>query len=50
MRLLIDGYNLLHASDVFGVDDQKGSLRGAREALVDWLGARLLEKARRAMI
>lgn len=36
-RLLIDGYNLLHAAGVFGTGGRT-CLEGAREALLDWLG------------
>lgn len=50
MRLLIDGYNLLHASDVFGAGDAAGSLRGSREALLDLLATHLPAKLRRATV
>lgn len=46
MRLLIDGYNLLHATDLFGASELAGTLRGSREALVDFL-VRRLDKRRR---
>lgn len=35
--ILIDGYNLLHASGVFGTVGRT-SLEASREALLDWLG------------
>ena len=47
MRLLIDGYNLLHATDLFGHGALAGTLRGSREALLDSLRTRLPEKLRR---
>ena len=47
MRLLIDGYNLLHATDLFGQGSLEGTLRGSREALLDFLIARLPEKLRK---
>lgn len=43
--LLIDGYNLLHASGVFG-EGGRTALEGAREALLDWLVATLPERQR----
>ncbi len=43
--LLIDGYNLLHASSVFGRHGRT-SLERSREALLDWL-ARVLEEPQR---
>ncbi|TWT86477.1 YacP-like NYN domain protein [Pseudobythopirellula maris] len=45
---LIDGYNLLHATDLFGVGELEGTLRGSREALVEFLVDRLTAKERRA--
>ncbi|TWT48256.1 NYN domain-containing protein [Botrimarina hoheduenensis] len=50
MRLLIDGYNLLHASDRFGVGELAGTLQGARESLLDWLAQHLTEKERRTTV
>ncbi len=44
--LLIDGYNLLHASGVFGAGGRT-SLESSREALLDWLGD-VLSHAQRA--
>ena len=38
--ILIDGYNLMHASGVFGTGGRT-SLESSREALLDWLGAML---------
>ena len=48
MRFLIDGYNLLHATDLFGAGELAGTLRGSREALLEFLVARLTEKERQA--
>ena len=42
---LIDGYNLLHASGVFGTVGRT-SLEASREALLDWLGEVLSEAQR----
>ena len=50
MRFLIDGYNLLHATDLFGAGELEGTLRGSREALMDFLVSRLTEKERRATL
>jgi uncharacterized protein len=47
VRLLIDGYNLLHATDLFGAGELAGTLRGSREALLNFLAARLGEGERR---
>ncbi|WP_350207812.1 NYN domain-containing protein [Botrimarina sp.] len=47
MRLLIDGYNLLHATDLFGAGELAGTLRGSRQALVDFLVDRLSPAERR---
>lgn len=47
MRLLIDGYNLLHATDLFGVGKQAGTLQGSREALLAFLAASLSAGERR---
>lgn len=46
MPLLIDGYNLLHATDVFGSGALAGTLQGSREALLAELAARLPERER----
>ena len=43
--ILIDGYNLLHASGVFGAGGRT-SLETSREALLDWLGAVLSDAQR----
>jgi len=43
--ILIDGYNLLHASGVFG-DYGRTPLEASREALLDWL-AEVLSEAQR---
>ncbi len=40
--ILIDGYNLLHASGVFG-SGGRTSLESSREALLDWLAESLSE-------
>lgn len=50
MRLLIDGYNLLHATDLFGAGELAGTLRGSREALVSFLAQRLSSAERRATV
>ncbi|MEX0585778.1 MAG: NYN domain-containing protein [Pirellulales bacterium] len=46
MTLLIDGYNLLHASGIFGRGVGPGTLRRARHALVRFLIASLTDKER----
>jgi predicted RNA-binding protein with PIN domain len=46
-RILIDGYNLLHATDVFGQGALEGTLQGSREALLAFLAARLTSRERR---
>jgi hypothetical protein len=43
--ILIDGYNLLHASGVFGVGGRT-FLESSREALLDWLGEVLSDAQR----
>ncbi len=43
MHLLIDGYNLLHATDLFG---DSGSFQQSREALLAFLGASLTDGER----
>jgi hypothetical protein len=43
--ILIDGYNLLHASGVFG-NGGRTSLESSREALLDWLGEALSDAQR----
>ncbi len=43
--ILIDGYNLLYASGVFGTGGRT-SLEGSREALLDWLGEMLSDAQR----
>jgi predicted RNA-binding protein with PIN domain len=43
--MLIDGYNLLQASGVFG-SSGRTSLEGSREALLDWLGEVLSDAQR----
>ena len=47
MSLLIDGYNLLHATDLFGSGELAGTLEGSREALLAFLANRLTSKERR---
>jgi predicted RNA-binding protein with PIN domain len=42
--LLIDGYNLLHATSIFGQGAAAGTLRGSREALLSFLVRRLPSK------
>src|SRR5690606_3973739 len=41
MRLLIDGYNLLHVSGVFAPRGGPASLERSRNALLAWLAATL---------
>ncbi len=50
MRLLIDGYNLMHVTDLFGAGELEGTLRGSREALLDFLAARLKERERKTAL
>jgi hypothetical protein len=45
MPLLIDGYNLLHATDIFGADP--GNFQQSREALLAFLASALEEKERK---
>lgn len=47
MTFLVDGYNLLHATDLFGNDELAGTLQGSREALLDFLARRLSAKERK---
>jgi hypothetical protein len=44
MPLVIDGYNLLHASDVFGQGPGRTSLESSRRALLDFLADHLPAK------
>ena len=46
MSLLIDGYNLLHASDIFGEGSGPGYFQRSREALLAFLAASLKETER----
>lgn len=46
MAYLIDGYNLLHNTDVFGRGALAGTLQGAREALLELLATTLTERQR----
>lgn len=48
MRLLIDGYNLLHVTDLFGQGKDAGTLHGARGALLVFLARTLSASERRA--
>lgn len=48
MRLLIDGYNLLHATDLFGTGKAAGTLQGSREALLAYLAHALSASERRS--
>ena len=48
MRFLIDGYNLLHATDLFGTGESAGTLQGSRDALLGFLAAALSASERRA--
>ncbi len=47
MRILIDGYNLLHATDLFGTGADAGTLQGSREALLAFLASALSAGRRR---
>lgn len=47
MRLLIDGYNLLYATDLFGTGTKAGTFAGSREALLEFLSQRLGDSLRR---
>lgn len=47
MRVLIDGYNLLHATDLFGTGRSAGTLQGSREALLGYLANTLSASERR---
>lgn len=46
MSLLIDGYNLLHATDIFGKDP--GNFQQSREALLEFLVTALLPAERKS--
>ncbi len=46
MSLLIDGYNLLHATDIFGEGTGPGGFQRSREALIAFLVASLKETER----
>lgn len=46
MKLLVDGYNLLHASGVFGRASDPPTLETARRALLDFLAQHLNERER----
>lgn len=35
--VIIDGYNLLYAEGIYGVDNPTGTLEDARDALIDWI-------------
>lgn len=51
MKLLVDGYNLLHASGQFGSPSDPPTLETARRALLDFLAQQLSERERsRAVI
>lgn len=43
MSLLIDGYNLLHATGIFGHGSGRGSLQRSRQALLNFLVSALAE-------
>ncbi|WP_425398354.1 NYN domain-containing protein [Aeoliella sp.] len=47
MRLLIDGYNLMHATYLFGSGNSAGTLHGAREAMLAFLASALSAGERR---
>lgn len=46
MPLLIDGYNLLHVTGIFGRTNDPSALHGSREALLDYLAAAIDQKRR----
>lgn len=46
MALLIDGYNLLHVTDIFGREGSGTALHRSREALLDWLAVAIDERER----
>lgn len=46
MKLLVDGYNLLHASGQFGSPNDPPTLETARRALLDYLTQQLPERER----
>lgn len=46
MALLIDGYNLLHATDIFGEGSGAGSFQRSREALLAFLATSLKDSER----
>jgi predicted RNA-binding protein with PIN domain len=46
MKLLVDGYNLLHASGQFGSPSDPPTLETARRALLDFLTQQLTERER----
>lgn len=46
MSLIIDGYNLLHATDIFGEGTGPGHFQRSREALLSFLSASLNESER----
>lgn len=46
MALLIDGYNLLHATDLFGPGGAATGLQGSRDALLGFLSGILDERER----
>jgi predicted RNA-binding protein with PIN domain len=46
MRLLVDGYNLLHASGQFGSPSDPPTLETARRALLEYLTQQLTERER----
>jgi uncharacterized protein len=47
MHLLIDGYNLLHVTDLFGQGAAAGTLQGSREALLAFLARALNDRERK---
>jgi predicted RNA-binding protein with PIN domain len=50
MKLIIDGYNLLHASGVFGVDRGERAFEASRRALLDMLADLLGDDASHAVV
>ena len=50
MKLIIDGYNLLHASGVFGAGRGEGAFEQSRRALLDMLADLLGEEAAHTVV
>lgn len=48
-RIWIDGYNLLHASNIFPAESRTPSFERTRQAFCDWLAGLLEERVRRGV-